>query len=350
MPTKNIIIYRLGSLGDTIVALPCFHKIADAFPKSNRIVLTNFPISTNVPALEAVLLGSGLVNGAISYPVGARSIFKLWRLAMAIRVLRPIALIYLMPNRGVVRPFRDFIFFRLCGIRRIIGFPYNADLRNLRRDRVSGFVERECERLARTLRALGPIDLSAPRAWDLKLTEQEKWAGKSVLNGFGDVPFIAISMGGKKAANDWGAARWIELLAVLAKTHASYGLLIVGGPADAARAKNVTQRWPNIVVDACHLNARESVAALQGASIFVGHDSGPLHLAAASQVACVGLFGNFKLPKQWHPYGERHHIIHRMEGISAISIEDVVAGVCSILPVVGQGPATSIARQENAKS
>ncbi len=36
----SIVIYRLGSLGDTIVALPCFRRIAQSFPQAERILLT----------------------------------------------------------------------------------------------------------------------------------------------------------------------------------------------------------------------------------------------------------------------------------------------------------------------
>ena len=38
---EKVVIYRLGTLGDTIVALPCFHQIARVFPNAARIILTN---------------------------------------------------------------------------------------------------------------------------------------------------------------------------------------------------------------------------------------------------------------------------------------------------------------------
>ena len=57
--TQPIVIYRLGSLGDTIVALPCFHAITRAHPGAERIVLTNFPVSAKAAPLEGILGGSG---------------------------------------------------------------------------------------------------------------------------------------------------------------------------------------------------------------------------------------------------------------------------------------------------
>ncbi len=40
---KRVLIYRLGSIGDTVVALPCFKLIARVFPEAERCVLANFP-------------------------------------------------------------------------------------------------------------------------------------------------------------------------------------------------------------------------------------------------------------------------------------------------------------------
>ncbi len=330
---ETILIYRIGSLGDTIVALPCFHKIAQSFPNSTRIVLTNFPVSTKAAPLETILGDSGLVHRAIAYPIGARSPLRLWRLARQIRSLKATTLIYLMPTRGRFRQLRDRVFFSLCGLRRVIGYPHETDLYELRKDGPDGFCERECERLARTLRKLGPIDLGSAASWDLCLNEQERSVGRAIAAKFGPISYIAINMGGKLPVKDWGVEMWNALLTALGRIYPSYGLLIVGGAEDSPRATQITSIWPNVVVNACGLlSPRESAAALTGASIFVGHDSGPLHLAAASNVACVGLFGNYNWPRKWHPYGEQHRIIHHSEGMSGIGVEEVIAAVGQILP------------------
>ena len=33
---ERVVVYRLGSLGDTVVALPCLHAVADAVPEAER--------------------------------------------------------------------------------------------------------------------------------------------------------------------------------------------------------------------------------------------------------------------------------------------------------------------------
>jgi heptosyltransferase III len=336
---QRIVIYRLGSLGDTVVALPCFHKVARTWPSAERIVLTNFPVSSNAAPLEAILRDGGLIHSSIVYPVGTRSLHRLWTLTKQLRSLRADVLVYLTPARGLPNAIRDWAFFKLCGFKRIVGVPLTQDLQNCRQldSQVPGgppVEERECERLARCLHELGPIDLDDPGMWDLHLTQDELRAGASVLVPLLPGHYFAINMGGKAKEKDWGMPNWYSLLKLLSDRYPQTGLLIVGAAEDSERARDLASAWKGPVVDACgKLNPRESAAAMRQAAAFIGHDSGPLHLAAATGVSCVGLFGNFNQPERWHPRGPQHRIIHHMNGLDTISAADVMKAVGDIVPL-----------------
>ncbi|SFK62539.1 glycosyltransferase family 9 protein [Methylocapsa palsarum] len=328
----RIVIFRLGSLGDTVVALPCFHKLAQVFPDAERIVLTNNPVSSKAAPLEAVLDGSGLIDGVIAYPVNMRSIAQLWRLRSQLLALNASTLVFLQP-RGLWSTCRDQIFFRMCGFQRIIGGPLRFDTRKGIFDETTGEREYECERLARSIAEVGEIDLKDSANWDLRLAEHELAVGAETILAFEDRPFVGINMGGKVAGKHWGDDNWSALFANLATTHGGYGLLIVGVAEDAACVDAVTQSWPGRVVNACgRLAPRESAAALSRASLFVGHDSGPMHLAAACGVTCVAPFGGNNLPHTWHPYGSRHRIVHNVEGVRAITVGEIAGKVRECLP------------------
>ncbi|MGO9675298.1 MAG: glycosyltransferase family 9 protein, partial [Methylocella sp.] len=175
---ERIVIYRMGSLGDTVVALPCFHKLTEAFPNAERYVLTNVPVSSKAAALELILGRSGLIHGVVDYPMKLRSVKEMWSLARRLRALQAKTLIYLTPTKGhFALIYRDLLFFRLSGFSRIIGAPVARDLRNARIDAATGFEEYECARLARSLAALGPIDLDDVKNWDLRLTDAEQSIG-----------------------------------------------------------------------------------------------------------------------------------------------------------------------------
>lgn len=326
----KLVIYRLGSLGDTVIALPMFHAIARAFPEHERIVLTNFPVANVAAPLMGVLEGSGLVHAAVSYPVGLRSFGGLLAVRQKVRSLGAQTMVYLAAPRGLAACYRDLLFFKACGFRRIIGAPITGDLQRNRID-AQGLEEPEYERMGRCLASLGPIDFNDRAVWDLKLTEAELAAGKRAIAPLSEEPFIAINMGGKASEKDWGVPRWLALLKSLAE-HTRTGLLIVGATDDLPRAEEVAKAWPGRAVAACGtLSPRGSGAAMRRARLFVGHDSGPLHMASAVGVPCIGLFGNYNRPRKWHPLGARHRNIHDMRGVDAIEVETVLDAARAIL-------------------
>lgn len=331
MSVRHIVVFRLGSLGDAVVSLPCWHQIRERFPDARRTLLTNMSISAKAAGVPAVLGGGGFIDDFVEYPIGVRSVGSLWMLASQLRALRADTLVYMAEPRGLASVYRDWAFFRLCGFQTIVGLPWRDDDRNNRIDPATGLEELESLRLARQMAGLGPIDLSRPGAWDLCLSDAEMAVGTQATAVFGETPFIAINMGGKDKEKDWGQANWERLIAELGAAIPGAGLLAVGAPSDSARALALRPHWPGPLVDACGvLSVRECAAALEHARIFIGHDSGPMHLAASRGVPCIGLFGDFNRPAKWHPYGSAHRILHRMDGLAQISTTEVLEAATSL--------------------
>ncbi len=288
-----------------------------------------------VAAPAATLLqNGGLIEDAVDYQVGERRPGKLMALRRSLRAIGSDTLIYMNGGRSLLAVLRDLIFFRLCGFRRIIGAPLSRDLLFVRQDPESGQVEREVERLVRALAELGPIDLTDRAGWDLRLTSEEKAAGERFLAPLGGRPFVAINTGGKVQINDWGLPNWEALLGRLSRRLPGHALVVVGAKEDEARAEHLSAFWEGPVLSGCgRLAPRESAAVLGRARLFVGHDSGPLHLAAAVGAPCVSMFGDNNPPRKWHPIGAQHRIIHDMAGVSAISPDRVFQAVEEALAV-----------------
>jgi ADP-heptose:LPS heptosyltransferase len=210
----------------------------------------------------------------------------------------------------------------------VIGAPLKRDLRVPRVDPKSGYAEREAARLARCLASLGAIDLEDPGFWDLCLQPDEISSGDRELAPLGNSDFIAVNTGGKVPSKDWGNENWTALLRLIAAKHVGLGLAFVGSADEFDRAAGLAAIWPGPTLNLCGaLGARESAAVMRRAMLFVGHDSGPIHLAAAAGVPCVGIFGKFNRPKWWHPIGHCHSIIHNMSGVREITPEEVYAAV-----------------------
>jgi heptosyltransferase-3 len=340
---RKVLIYRLGSLGDMVVSLPCFHLIERAFPNSERILLTNFPVQAKAPAAADVLGASGLVHGYMRYTVGVRSPRALLRLALEIRRVNPDVLVYLMPPRSPRAVRRDKLFFRWAGgIRRIVGVPAHDDSsRSV--NPVTGLFESEATRLARTLAVLGDAGTPDLANWSLRLTSSERQFALTALGDLAGKPLIACGPGTKMQAKDWGHENWRDLLRRIAASYPGYGLVIVGAKEDSVVGDYVLSDWNGPKLNFCgRLTPRQSAALLEHASLFLGPDSGPMHLAACAGVSCVIAFSARGLPGVWYPAGEKHHILYRQVSCFGCNLESCI--------IEGRRCLTSITVDEMARA
>jgi heptosyltransferase III len=345
---KKVLIYRLGSLGDTTVALPCFHLIERSFPNAERVLLTNFPIHAKAPASAAVLGDSGLVHSYMRYTVGTRNPRELLQLASEIRRFKPEVLVYLMPVRPLPAVRRDKWFFRLAaGVKHIIGLPGPAELARVQ-DPMTGLYESEASRLARTVLALGDAATGDLANWNLRLTADEREIARNSLEGLAGKPLIVCGPGTKMQAKDWGQENWRALLGRLSISYPGYGLALIGAREDAEVSDVAARDWAGPGVNLCgKLSPRQTAAVFEHAAVFLGPDSGPMHLAACAGVPCVIAFSARGLPGVWYPAGSRHRIIYHQVNcfgcnletcvaearkcLTSITVEEMAAAVASVL-------------------
>ncbi|MGH9616965.1 MAG: glycosyltransferase family 9 protein [Acidobacteriaceae bacterium] len=334
---ERVLIYRLGSLGDTVVALPCFHEIARAYPDAERRLLTNIPVHSKAPPAFAVLDGSGLVHGFMRYPLATRSLGELITLQRQVRAYRAQVLVYLTPRRQAGEVLRDAAFFKLCGIPAIVGLPLARDARTNRLDPVTGWYEPEAARLARSLRALGNIDLQDAENWDLGLTIDEHKIAAKALESVQGRPLLACGVGTKVQAKDWGVQNWRNVLNTLAAELPHYGLVLLGAKEESSVSEFAASGWSGRCINVCgKLLPRESAAVLARAKLFLGHDSGPMHLATAVGTPCVAVFSARNKPRTWFPWGSQHETIYHRTDCWGCDLETCIEEkkkcLTSILP------------------
>ncbi|HEY0309165.1 MAG TPA: glycosyltransferase family 9 protein [Acidobacteriaceae bacterium] len=351
---KRVLIYRLGSLGDTIVSLPSLHLIARSFPNAERWLLTNFPVQSKAAAAQVILDGSGLIHGYFRYSVGLRQLGKVLELRRTIKAWRPDVLIYLMPGRGIRVAKRDAMFFRACGIRRMIGVPSTMDMQQHRYRAETDLYEPEAGRLARCIAELGDAEVNNPASWDMHLTTAELAAAKVALEPAENRPVIAVSIGTKVPAKDWGAANWYALLQRMAVFYPGYALAILGAAEESAMSDEIASGWKAVagagpVLNLCgQLKPRESAAMVSYAELFVGHDSGPMHMASAVGTPLVTIFAARNVRGVWFPVVGNNAVIYhnvdcsgcaldlctvqKMKCITSVTVEEVLGRVTGILP------------------
>lgn len=324
---RQMLIFRLGSIGDTVVALPCFHAIARRFPEHHKVLLTNSTLERRASSAETVLTGTGLIDEVLYFipGTGLRGLASVLR---SIRARRFELMIYLADRPKSITVWRDLALFKLAGIPLIIGAHADGAWRSPRVDAATDELEYEPERLARLLEPEVPVDLSHEH-WDLRLSAAEHLAVESRLSQLeSSRPIVALAPGAKIARKDWGEDNWSAFVRLLEERHSDVSLVMIGAADERTLAEQVASTWSGDVVNTCgEMTPRETAALLGRCDLLVCHDSGPMHLAVSQATRCVAIFGDYNRPRRWFPYGADHTVVHEPRGVRSITAQRVFAAV-----------------------
>ncbi|MBX7060681.1 MAG: glycosyltransferase family 9 protein [Pyrinomonadaceae bacterium] len=310
---------RIGHLGDTLVALPAFWSLRKAFPAAKLTLLSNADKrNPNYLASASVLPSTGLFDQFIDYPTNVssfESIFGAVKLAFSLRRERFDAVFYLMPRARTEKQIaRDRLFFRISGIEHVFGLEYT--LENSLAGPIPSPAPNVCSEtdfLLDLLENAGVPGDQAALSTALNLTELELKAGTAFLveNGIdAGERIIAIAPGSKWASKIWFEDRYREVVQRLIKKHNAFPI-VLGGSEDRGCGERLIKAWGRGANAAGRLNVREAAALLLHCSLYLGNDTGTMHLAAAVGVRCVAIFAAIDYPGRWVPFGSGHQIFRR---------------------------------------
>jgi heptosyltransferase-1 len=135
------------------------------------------------------------------------------------------------------------------------------------------------------------------------------------LSGLGEKQFAIITPGAGWGAKQWPPERYGEV----AKALADDGLtpLVNSAPAEEALAQAVhTASSGKAHVISCSI--AELIALTRRARLFIGGDTGPLHLAATLQIPVVAIFGPTD-PARNGPYGTKSIVLRNPDSKTSLS-------------------------------
>jgi heptosyltransferase-3 len=130
---------------------------------------------------------------------------------------------------------------------------------------------------------------------------------------------IAIHPGSGSPRKNWPLARWAALCAWL-RDERGAELLVVTGEAETAASSQLARFGRELR----SLPLPELAAELARCRLFLGHDSGVSHLAAACGVPCGLLFGPTD-PAMWAPPAPHVRVLRRGPEMAAITAEEAKA-------------------------
>jgi heptosyltransferase-3 len=327
---KRILVIRGGAIGDFILTLPVLRALREAYPNA-ALELLGYK---HIAALAENRFYAQAVR-SIEYAPLARFFAKNSELPADLAdyfAQFDLILSYLYDP--------DRIFeanLRRCGLEDLICGPAKIDNR-----------EHAAAQLARPLEELG-IDANdfAPKLFP---SGQDRQFASDFLRDLPQ-PIVAIHPGSGSEKKNWPLRNWIELgnnllgqdlsrsggfqAADLNKRRSGErrALMVISGEADEVQVAQLESVWKNAGVRFATNLLLTQLAAVLEQTIFVGHDSGISHLAAAAGANCILLFGPTN-PRTWAPRNENVRVIQSPTG----AMQDVdLAVVCAALEKILAG-------------
>jgi heptosyltransferase-2 len=310
----NILFIRGGALGDFIISLPTLGLCRERWPDA-RIECLGHPRQCEIA------LNRHYLNGARSVNHGPLSAF-------------------FTPHAVLDPEWMDYI----GDFDLVLSYFYDPDglfRHNLERckpveiltlpPRVPEDFGRPAARyFAEILSPLG-LALGGDASSKLYLTEEDR-AGARMFTPKG-ARMVAIHPGSGGESKNWPVKKWEELGRRLVAEVPGISLLLIEGEADAGPARFLAEAWKDLPLSQARLFALPLLAGLLAeAALYIGHDSGITHLAAASSptLPVVTLFGATD-PVIWAPPRPGVHVIEAMDGLGLLSVDEVLATAKGLL-------------------
>lgn len=332
MDAPRILLVRLSAVGDVVNTLPAITALRAAFPRAHL----TFAVEDKA---QDVVVGHPDLDAVIVFPR------KRWRSALrrvsgalpALREVRAYAGELRRARFDVVLDFQGNLKSGLhvycTHAARRIGFARGHE-KELNRFFTREHVTPRAERQSRVdknldlLTALGvertPVRFRLPHS-----SESETRVANFLRSiGCGREAFVLVHPGTSAFGHTkrWPLERFAELARAIEREW-SLPTVVAWGPGERAMAESIVgQCSARLALETKSL--LDLAELLRAAKLYVGADSGPLHLAAAVGTPSVALFGP-KDPAIYAPYNPRSAVVHHPDahGIGAmdsITVSEVV--------------------------
>jgi ADP-heptose:LPS heptosyltransferase len=165
--------------------------------------------------------------------------------------------------------------------------------------------------------------------------------------------FAVVNTGAGWYSRVWPAERYGAIASHLGEEHGLPTVVVWAGPSERAWAHETVELSGGHAVLAPPTSLGELAELLRQARLYIGSDTGPMHLASAVGTPCVALFGTTR-PQISGPYGSQHVCVQEYyqagtcrqrrkganDAMRAIQVE-AVRKACDRL--LGRGPKDAIA-------
>jgi len=294
--TKHVLIVRLDEIGDVVLTTPFLRELRRNFPNAKVSLVVK-------PAVVNLVERCPYVDAVLSYDWESERNLNVWRrhwraLRFSRRFWRqdPIDLA-ILPRWDSDIYHGAFLAYFCAAIRRVtyservneVKQRLNAGYDHLFTDIVTnGGVAHEVERNLNVLRFLGSsINSEQLELW---LDGDDELFADRLLHRENTSGVIALGIGKRDPRKMWPISNFVQVGTWLSDTFRAR-ILVLGGQEEKPLAEQLSEELGNAVINAVgKTTLRQAAALLKRCQLYVGIDSGLMHIAAAAGVPVVAIF------------------------------------------------------------
>lgn len=295
---KKVLVFRTGSIGDTICALPAIAALRNHFSNAEIHILSNAGNSqTNLVSMQR-LLDPGYYDELIDYHG-----YRPKTLLTLLRKNRYDLVIELPQNDvSIVTELRNMIFFRSANIRSGWGWQVHTCFSFRQTQERNLEFPSETDRLLSILKE-NHVELPGINKFPLNIRKEDENIVRTLLQeSFPSAgerqQFVALVPGAKRPQNRYPIDRFVQLAHWL--TEKKYQVVVIGGPEDIPYGQAISV-YPGVVSFCGRLTPIQSAILLSTCKLTVSNDTGPMHLSYAVGTPVIGIFSSRDFQQKWFP-------------------------------------------------
>ncbi|MCC6614401.1 MAG: WecB/TagA/CpsF family glycosyltransferase [Anaerolineae bacterium] len=329
---KRLLIVQLADIGDLVLSTPALAALREAHPDAHITVLTTAhaaPILAHTNLADEILLFDkhtfDSAKALLKPPNFWRAVQLAWRLRQG-HYDTALVFHHFSTRFGALK-FAALVW--SAGCRRILGLENGNGFFLTERLPDEGFGARHQAQYWLDLAGLTGA-ATTPRPAVIGMSEDDRqWAAGALADvARSGAPLIAVhaGSGGYSHARRWDAAHFAEVADTLAQGHKAQ-IVLVGGKNDDSGAVKAAMHAPAHDLSG-QTTLAQLAAVLEQCDLFVGADSGVVHIATAAGCDVVAIFGpsNHLAWAPWTPNGH-HRIVRSAPECSPCSYVETIVGL-----------------------
>ncbi len=292
---KKIVIFRNGSYGDALVALPCLKLIQTKNNSSEIFYLSLQNEETKFFKPKNLYNKFGL---NFKYKIFKKENFYFLKFIFfflsnkfnEMHYLKEEPTSFILKNNNKIsikiNSLLEFFFFKILQVKKIIGLnSKNFDNKSNQKE---------------SLRLIN-------RLYKDKINEENIIKLLNQKNKIKKNTDIILCLGGKFKVKDWGLNNWLNLIKLIIDKNKKQKFIIIGsGKTESQKAKLLKKNFPNN----CKLYINESfeklINTISTSKLYIGHDTANMHLAALLGLKTISIFSSREIKGKWFPIGTNH--------------------------------------------